>query len=76
MSHSAPITRLNAALEGRYLIESELGEGGMATARFLSSDRAHSWYGCGENDLSSAKLHLRVRMDLHHCACGPAMRAS
>ena len=28
---SDPITRLNAALEGRYRIESELGEGGMAT---------------------------------------------
>ncbi len=26
-----PIARLNAALEGRYRIESELGEGGMAT---------------------------------------------
>ncbi len=25
-----PITRLNAALEGRYAIERELGEGGMA----------------------------------------------
>ena len=25
-----PITRLNAALDGRYRIESELGEGGMA----------------------------------------------
>jgi hypothetical protein len=31
MSDSYPITRLNAALEGRYRIESELGEGGMAT---------------------------------------------
>ncbi len=30
MSDSDPITRLNAALEGRYCIESELGEGGMA----------------------------------------------
>ena len=29
--HPTPITRLNAALEGRYRIESELGEGGMAT---------------------------------------------
>jgi hypothetical protein len=27
---SDPITRLNAALEGRYRVESELGEGGMA----------------------------------------------
>ena len=27
---SDPITRLNAALEGRYRIERELGEGGMA----------------------------------------------
>jgi len=26
-----PITRLNATLEGRYRIESELGESGMAT---------------------------------------------
>ena len=26
-----PITRLKAALEGRYTIERELGEGGMAT---------------------------------------------
>ena len=26
-----PITRLNAALEGRYRIEREIGEGGMAT---------------------------------------------
>ena len=28
---SVPITRLNAALKGRYAIERELGEGGMAT---------------------------------------------
>ncbi len=27
-----PVTRLNAALEGRYAIERDLGEGGMATA--------------------------------------------
>ena len=26
-----PVTRLNAALEGRYRIEREIGEGGMAT---------------------------------------------
>ncbi len=31
MSDTEAITRLNAALEGRYRIESELVEGGMAT---------------------------------------------
>jgi hypothetical protein len=34
---SDPITRLNAALEGRYTIERELGEGGMATV-YLADD--------------------------------------
>jgi len=29
---SDAVTRLNAALEGRYAIERELGEGGMATS--------------------------------------------
>ncbi len=32
-----PIIRLNAALEGRYTIERELGEGGMATV-YLAED--------------------------------------
>jgi len=34
------IPRLNAALEGRYLIESDLGEGGMATV-YLADDLKH-----------------------------------
>ena len=40
---SDPVARLNAALEGRYLIGRELGEGGMATvylARFQREELA------------------------------------
>ena len=36
-----PISRLNAALEGRYAIEREIGEGGMATV-YLAHDVRHN----------------------------------
>jgi len=38
---ATPIERLNAALEGRYTIERELGEGGMATV-YLAKDLKHN----------------------------------
>jgi serine/threonine-protein kinase len=37
---SDPVTRLNAALDGRYRVERELGAGGMATV-FLAADLRH-----------------------------------
>ena len=37
---SDPVARLNAALEGRYAIDRELGEGGMATV-YLADDLKH-----------------------------------
>ena len=37
---SEPVTRLNAALKGRYSVERELGEGGMATV-YLAEDIKH-----------------------------------
>ncbi|HSM04649.1 MAG TPA: serine/threonine-protein kinase, partial [Longimicrobiales bacterium] len=40
MTHPDPIARLNAALEGRYHIERELGVGGMATV-YLADDLRH-----------------------------------
>ena len=35
---SDPVSRLNAALSGRYAIDRELGEGGMATV-YLADDK-------------------------------------
>ena len=39
-----PILRLNAALQGRYHIERQLGEGGMATVYLARDVRGFSHY--------------------------------
>lgn len=40
MSDTDPVTRLNRALEGRYRIDREVGEGAMATV-YLADDIKH-----------------------------------
>ncbi len=40
---SDPVARLNAALEGRYAIERELGEGGMATVYLAKGRVTGDW---------------------------------
>ena len=63
---SDPVTRLNTALEGRYSIERELGEGGMATV-YLADDvkQERNRYGsvdtCGFLPPSSAVQSQRLR---------------
>ncbi len=55
---SDAITRLNAALEGRYMIERELGEGGMALRVRAIYDQS------SKNGIGFGGLHLDLRGDL------------
>ena len=50
---STPIERLNEALSVRYVIEGELGEGGMATA-YLSDDLKHKLAAVGGTEVGTA----------------------
>ena len=58
---SDAVARLNAALEGRYAIERELGEGGMATV-YLADDLKHG-----------RKVALKVlKPEYPQCSSGPS----
>ncbi len=52
-----PIARLNAALEGRYAIERELGEGGMATV-YLADDLKHERKVAGQRHAGSHQADM------------------
>ena len=56
-----PVVRLNAALQGRYTIERELGEGGMATV-YLADDLKH--------ERKVALKVLKPRSELKVSVCG------
>ena len=56
-----PVVRLNAALQGRYAIERELGEGGMATV-YLADDLKH--------ERKVALKVLKPRSELKVSVCG------
>ena len=54
---SDPVARLNAALEGRYRIKSELGEGGMATV-YLAVHQRRPESPRGPHELQGAPFSL------------------
>ena len=61
---SDPVARLNATLEGRYAIERELGEGGMATgylADDLKSNAGDTWINMGTTTSPPADQISRLR---------------
>jgi hypothetical protein len=59
---STPIERLNEALSGHYVIEGELGEGGMATA-YLADDLKHKLAAVGGTEVGTAPSEFVLAQD-------------
>jgi hypothetical protein len=57
---SDPVTRLNAALEGRYVLERELGEGGMAMGCAICQGEARIAYRRHEEGQDLAQIRRAI----------------
>ena len=71
-----PITRLNAALEGRYRVERELGEGGMATVYLAEEAIGHDMFAHNNTEARMRRTPHRILRLVRAIVLGLAVTAS
>ena len=72
MSDTDPITLLNAALEGRYRIESELGRGGMAVVYLAEQQQpVRRKVALKVIEPGQDSEQLLARFEVDHSSCSP-----